>query len=81
MAMIGVRIAALGLALAVKSSGPRASFAYRCCKKPNPMISRSGSAYQLAGTGSGEIERRSRFMSSVHFKKWDQVPGCYFVSN
>ena len=26
----------------MKSSGPRASFAKPCCRKPNPMMSRSG---------------------------------------
>jgi hypothetical protein len=30
--------------------------------KPNPTISRSGIAYHDAGTGSGEVDRRKRFM-------------------
>jgi hypothetical protein len=37
--------------------------------KPNPTISRSGIAYQDAGTGSGEVNRRRRFIEEhSHFK-------------
>src|SRR5262245_54946561 len=35
--------------------------------KPNPTISRSGIAYHDAGTGSGEVDRRKRFIRSAPF--------------
>jgi hypothetical protein len=32
---------------------------------PNPTINRSGIAYHDAGTGSGEVDRRKRFIRSI----------------
>src|SRR6516162_9067463 len=46
----------------MKSSGPRANFAKPCWMKPYPTISPSGIAYHDAGTGSGEVDRRKRFI-------------------
>src|SRR6516162_9695274 len=42
----------------IKPSGPRASFAWPCCMKPNPTMSSGGMAYHAAGIRKGEIARK-----------------------